>query len=101
MTPTSAPASPAPLLPLTLEEARHQINVQKKAEQLFERGYSGRWLTEDVLEVVSPSGGTYVLDLFSQSCQCPHFEDYGYCSHLWGWPRLMRGMAQEGACVHA
>jgi hypothetical protein len=74
--------------PVTLEEARHQANVRAKADALYARGYRARWLTEDVLELTG-GRGAYRLDLMARSCSCPHCEEFGYCSHLWGWPKLL------------
>ena len=83
-----------------LDEARHQANVNAKAGKLFGLGYVGRWSSEDEVEIVSPHGSVYVVNAIEETCECAHFARHGFCSHLWGWPSLLRGMTAEGACVH-
>lgn len=93
------PVKPVLPVPLSLAEAVHQANVNGKAQRLYSLGYSGHWSSEDEVEIVSPSGSVYRVNAIEQTCECAHFARHRFCSHLWGWPSLMRGMAQEGACI--
>ncbi len=84
---------------MQLDEARHQANVNAKARRLFDLGYVGSWSSDKEVEVVTPGGIVYRVRVFDRTCDCIHFARHGFCSHLWGWPHLMRGMAGEGACI--
>jgi hypothetical protein len=84
---------------MQLHEARHQANVNAKARRLFHLGYTGAWHSEDEVEIISPTGAVYRVNPLEQTCQCSHFQEHGFCSHVWGWHIVMRGMAEQGACI--
>ena len=75
--------------PATLEEARHQANLMAKAVNLAKRGYTGRWLTGDMVEITHPAGHSYRLDLMEQTCECVGYQEHGMCSHLLGYYPLV------------
>jgi hypothetical protein len=83
--------------PLTLEKVRHQANIQSKAATLSERGYTGKWLNSEVVEVIGPEGQSYCLDLMTRTCNCPGFEENGLCSHLLGYDTLVRAQEKPDA----
>lgn len=79
---------------ITLEDARHLANVRAKSQELYARGYRGEMLTEDVVEVTGPNG-SYRIDLMRAECECPHHGRWGWCSHVWGWPKLLTDQERE------
>lgn len=77
---------------MTFDEARVSANVNARARRLFEGGYRARWRSTHVLEVRSPQGAAYGVDVLAGTCDCPFFQGHDgrlWCKHSLGWRQLL------------
>jgi hypothetical protein len=84
--------------PTSLSEARTLANVQERATRLYEDGYRARFIDSGLVEMVSPTGETYSIDLVATTCDCPFFRKASRkkqqgpdrtCKHLLGLSKLL------------
>jgi predicted nucleic acid-binding Zn finger protein len=77
---------------MSLDEIRLLANVNTRAKSLFADGYRAGWLEDHRLEVLTPAGETYEIDVVSGSCTCPFYAKHAGkhgCKHLLGYKKLL------------
>ena len=85
--------------------ARTLANIARRAETLWEDGYTFSSMGKDGYIVFTPKNETYAVflsdlpagELFGSSCSCPAFEKYATCKHLMAVQWKERENAQEAA----
>lgn len=85
-------------IPMTLDEARLQENVNARARSLFDSGYRARWRGHHTLDIRSPKGTVYQVNTLTGGCDCPFFRGHAGrhpCKHSLGWRKLL---SRQRAC---
>jgi hypothetical protein len=74
--------------PMSLDEARLLAAINARSQRLFADCYRAAWLDDHLLEVLTPQGETYEIDMVSGTCSCPFFTKHQgkySCKHLLGY----------------
>ena len=77
---------------MSLDEARLRAAVNTRAQRLFADGYRSGWLDDHLLEILTPTGETYEVDVVSACCTCSFYKKHGGkfdCKHLLGYEKLL------------
>lgn len=76
---------------------RTLANIARRAQQLWENGYTAELFTTGFYFVTSPEGKTYSVicdDIMGYECTCPAFTTYGECKHHLAVSRLVQDEQQ-------